>query len=154
MKSLKEILYGTGLHPLRRYRVRAVPFGRVSLFETGDINHWKMATHNGMMYFCIEFGDTATTATCEVIDDHKIKQVAQIRIWKRTDLEESSDFAMNSDLLNSVRALAKAHGCNAAIYDKVDQDDMFYMFNEFEDELPQVWIAFDKKPPIFGNTDY
>lgn len=145
MKSLKEILSGTGLHPLRRFRVRAVPFARVSLFETENSDHWKLATHNGMMYFCVEFGEQSTTATCEVIDDYKIKQVAQIRIWKR------ADFALNSDLLNSVRSLAKAHACGAAIYDKADQDAVFYMFDEYEDELSQLWIAFDKKPPVFGN---
>lgn len=153
MKLLREILAGTDLHPLRRYRVRAVPFGRVSLFETGDINHWIKSTQCGMMYFCINFGDSCTTATCEIIEGNEIKQVAQIRIWKRADLEEASDFAMNSDLLNSVRALAKAHGCNAMIYDKADQDTPYFMYDELDDEMSQLWIAFDKKPPVFGNTD-
>ena len=145
MKLLREILSGTGLHSLRRFRVRAVPFARVSLFESENSDHWKLATHNGMMYFCIDFGDSCTTATCEVIDENKIKQVAQIRIWKR------ADFAMNSDLLNSIRSCAKAHACGAAIYDKAAQDDMFYMFDEYEDDMSQLWIAFDKKPPVFGN---
>lgn len=145
MKSLKEILAGTGLHPLRRFRVRAVPFGRVSLFETENIDHWVQATRGRTMYFCIEFGEHATTATCEVIDEQKIRQVAQICIRKR------NDFMMCSDLLNSVRSLAKAHGCNAAIYNKFSQDATYFMYDELDDEMPQLWIAFDKKPPVFGN---
>lgn len=145
MKSLKDILAGTGLHPLRRFRVRAVPFARVSLFESENSDHWKKATQCGMMYFCIDFCDSCTTATCEVIDGTEVKQVAQIRIWKR------ADFALNSDLLNSIRSLAKAHGCNAAIYDKAGQDTTYFMYDELDDEMPQLWIAFDKKPPVFGN---
>lgn len=151
MKSLKEVLTGVGaLHPLRRIRVRAVPFGRVSLFETDNVKHWVQATNNGVMYFCVKFGDQATTATCEVIDGLKVKQVAQIRIWKRTDMDEATEFVMNSDLLNSIRSLAKAHGCNAAIYDEADPNTMYFMHDEcdcqhdevYGDEYMQIYIAF------------
>lgn len=151
MKTLKEVLTGVGsaLHPFQRIRVRAVPFGRVSLFETDNIKHWVQATNNGVMYFCVKFGDQATTATCEVIDGLKVKQVAQIRIWKRTDMDEATDFVMNSDLLNSIRSLAKSRGCDAAIYDEADPNTMYFMRDEtdvthdgYGDEYMQIYIAF------------
>lgn len=151
MKSLKEILTSacSALHPFQRIRVRAVPFGNVSLFETDNIKHWAMATHNGVMYFCVDLGEQATTATCEVIDRCKVRQVAQIRIWKRTDMDEATEFVMNSDLLNSIRSLAKVHNCEAAIYDEADPNTMYFMRDEtdvthdgYGDEYMQIYIAF------------
>lgn len=141
MKTLSEMI------EIRRMTkpvaVCPVPFCDIGVIESEDKNLWELATRDGVMTFAVDY--RSFVAVCQVMRDNTIHTVARVDVvWNIEGFDAAE--RIHSDMMNIIRNIAKAHGCDAEIYDEHDCGKAYRMFDDFDEEEKRLYINFTKKP--------